>query len=229
MLLPLVLLLLGPATSAPAASEAVRYQLGFLRRPAQAPELPPEELKTIQAGHLANIGAMWKSGLLTAAGPFGEDTPLRGVLLFTCDAAAARKATAEDPAVKAGRLVLDLHEWTAPGGIGAAYRKLREADPAGQDEMVAYPLAFLLRGTAPAGAELLEAHRTHLESLRAEGKVLAHGPITGEQDLRAVVVFRPGSLEDARTWAEADPVVKGGHLKAELHTWWAAKGVIGSP
>jgi uncharacterized protein YciI len=238
MLAPLVLLLLGasPAPSAapapaarPAEDRTFRYQLGFLRRGPRPGEHTPEELERIQAGHLANIRAMWKQGVLTAAGPFGEDTPLRGVLLFTCDAETARRATAEDPAVKAGRLVLDLHVWVAQAGVGEAYRKLREAEPDGKDEMVTYPMAFLLAGGAPSSAEIAAGHRAHLERLRAQGKVLADGPIGGEAELQAVVVFRPGSLEEARALAEADPAVKAGHLKLEMHTWWAVKGVLPEP
>ena len=55
---------------------------------------------------------------LVVAGPFGDNGNLRGVFVFrvaTLDE--AKQLSATDPAVQAGRLVVDLHPWMVPEGI----------------------------------------------------------------------------------------------------------------
>jgi uncharacterized protein YciI len=91
--------------------------LGLLRRPADAPSFPKEKLEEIQAGHMANIQAMADSRDLAIAGPMGDDTALRGILVFrTTDPDHIRKLVERDPAVAAGRLRLDLLPWYVPEG-----------------------------------------------------------------------------------------------------------------
>jgi uncharacterized protein YciI len=98
--------------------EMDHYVMAFLKRgPKWTPEVTPETTK-IQEGHMANIRRMAASGKLILAGPFEDDTELRGVFLFRCSMEEARKEAAQDPAVKAGRLVLEFHPWFAPKGIG---------------------------------------------------------------------------------------------------------------
>jgi uncharacterized protein YciI len=91
--------------------------LGLLKRPADAPDLPKEEREQIQKGHMANIERMAASKDLAIAGPMGDDTALRGIFIFwTTDAARIRELVAADPAVKAGRLKLELFPWYVPDG-----------------------------------------------------------------------------------------------------------------
>lgn len=92
--------------------------LGLLRRPADAPAYPKEKIEEIQAGHMANIQSMADSKDLAIAGPMGDDTPLRGILIFrTTDPDKIRALVARDPAVRAGRLGLELYPWYVPEGV----------------------------------------------------------------------------------------------------------------
>ncbi len=44
-----------------------------------------------------------------------------------------------------------------------------------------------------------------------------------------VVVYEAASIEEARSLAEADPAVKAGRLKIEMHPWMVQKGIIREP
>ncbi len=64
----------------------------------------------IQAGHMKNIGRMADEGKLVVAGPFEDDWDVRGIYIFNvATVEEAQKLTATDPAIVAGRLVMELH------------------------------------------------------------------------------------------------------------------------
>src|SRR4030095_2430543 len=88
------------------------YYLGFLRR---GPKWTPDktsETEKLQAAHMANINAMAKTGKLVIAGPFENAGEYAGVYVFKVGSLDEAKQLAEsDPAVKAGRLVTDVHPW----------------------------------------------------------------------------------------------------------------------
>jgi uncharacterized protein YciI len=70
------------------------------------------ERSAIQAGHMANIRAMWQARKLIIAGPIGDDGDLRGIFIFRVPRLEdAQALVASDPAVKAGRLVGEIHPW----------------------------------------------------------------------------------------------------------------------
>ena len=98
--------------------EMTTYQVAFLKRgPNWTPTETPET-KAIQEGHMANIRRMGATGKLVIAGPFADDGDLRGLFIFRVDTLEEAKALAEqDPAVKAGRLVLEWHPWFAAKNI----------------------------------------------------------------------------------------------------------------
>jgi uncharacterized protein YciI len=72
----------------------------------------------IQKGHMANIQRFAKEGKLVVAGPFEDDGELRGIFVFNVATLEEAKALTEsDPAVKAGRLILELHPWYGSAAI----------------------------------------------------------------------------------------------------------------
>ncbi len=98
--------------------EMTNYVMGLLRKGPNWTSASTEESKRVQAGHLANINKMAATGKLIVAGPFSDNGELRGVFIFhkpTIDEAKAM--VADDPAVKAGRLVIELHPWFAAAGL----------------------------------------------------------------------------------------------------------------
>jgi len=64
------------------------------------------------------LESLHAQGKLVAAGPFLDDTSPRGLVIYRVkDVASAQALAAEDPAVKAGWLVLDAYPWLTLKGI----------------------------------------------------------------------------------------------------------------
>lgn len=94
------------------------YIFGLLvRGPKWTPDQTPETDK-IQEGHMANINRLAGLGKLVLAGPFFGEGERRGVFIFKVDSLnEAQTLTDTDPAVIAGRLKIELYQWTIPRGI----------------------------------------------------------------------------------------------------------------
>jgi len=93
------------------ARMAVVYMVFLKKGPAWTAAKTPET-SALQAAHMANIHALWQDKKLVIAGPMGDDADLRGIFVFdvaTLDEAKALAAS--DPAVKAGRLAVEIHPW----------------------------------------------------------------------------------------------------------------------
>ena len=94
------------------------YTVVVLRRPADAPEMPDDELDALQARHLAYRAGLAQQGLIVVNGPFDEqsDPSYRGMSIFACDPAEAARLSDGDPSVVAGRLAYDVMEWWTRSG-----------------------------------------------------------------------------------------------------------------
>ena len=94
------------------------YTLVLLRRPVDAPEMPEQELDALQSRHLAYRAQLRRQGVLVANGPLMEqsDPSQRGLSIFACDLAEARRLSDLDPSVEAGRLTYDVFEWWVAAG-----------------------------------------------------------------------------------------------------------------
>jgi len=88
-----------------------QYVIAFLKTGPNHDQDPVAAAR-LQNAHLANIRRMAKKGKLVLAGPFMDDGDLRGIYIFNVPTVEeARKLTETDPAIKAGRLTLELHPW----------------------------------------------------------------------------------------------------------------------
>ena len=94
------------------------YVMCLLRRPANAPQLPEDELGRLQAAHLAYRAGLYRDGKIVANGPFSEqtDVTLRGMSIFTTSLEETARLNDDDPLVVAGRLAYDLFEWWVAAG-----------------------------------------------------------------------------------------------------------------
>lgn len=82
-----------------------------------------EEAAQLMRAHLDNINRLAEEGVLVLAGPFLDGAELRGIYVFDVESVEeARSLTESDPAIKAGRLVMELHPWYG----SAALKELNE-------------------------------------------------------------------------------------------------------
>jgi uncharacterized protein len=88
-----------------------RYMMAFLKAGPNRNQ-DSATAANLQRAHMRNIQRMAKEGKLALAGPFLDDTGLQGIYIFNVESVEeARALTESDPAIKAGRLVMELHPW----------------------------------------------------------------------------------------------------------------------
>ncbi|MFI5285108.1 MAG: YciI family protein [Candidatus Dormibacteria bacterium] len=95
------------------------FELVLLRRPDAAPAYDEETLRRIQREHLEYHRALRASGDVATNGPVMDqrDESLRGLTFYkTGSLARAHELAEADPAVRAGRLVVDVMTWLCPPG-----------------------------------------------------------------------------------------------------------------
>ena len=71
----------------------------------------------IQEGHLAHLAELGRQRKICLAGPFADDSGIQGVVIYSTPTyEEAVKLASQDPAVLAGRLVVEIHPfWAAVG------------------------------------------------------------------------------------------------------------------
>ena len=107
------------------------YTVVFLRRPPDAPNLPPDELNEIQQQHLAFHAKMREVGKVVFNGPVSgpPDESLRGITIYRTSIEEAGRLANQDPAVQAGRLAVDVFTWyVQPGVLGDRPASILEAN-----------------------------------------------------------------------------------------------------
>lgn len=95
--------------------------------------------------------------------------------------------------------------------------------------MQQYFVAFLKEGDTQLQNEeeskrLQEAHLSHLKKMYDLGYADISGPFGDVGDITGITIYSVPTLEMADSLANADPMVKAGRLKIEVHPWWAPKG-----
>jgi uncharacterized protein YciI len=208
--------------------ELARYFFVLLTRPANAPQLSKEADDGLQEEHMANIRKMFAEHKMVIAGPFMDNTVLRGIFVFQAESAAQTKEWANsDPAVKAGRLSAEVHgPWLIePTDIRSP------TETSGLDQ---YSLVLMNRGengnpNAPEFVEALKQHAAFMKEMRAQGNLAVAGrfPLDDPGDLRGVAIFRVGAEQTSKV-LQSDPAVKAGLFKPEFHPWATGKEVLAS-
>jgi uncharacterized protein YciI len=216
-----------PTQNKPNAKPA-QYFFVLLNRPANAPQLSNEAGEKLQADHMANIRKMAAEHKLVIAGPFMDDTVLRGVFVFQADSAVQVQEWADsDPAVKAGHLSAEVHgPWLIdPSTIH------NPVEPPGFEQ---YTLVLMKRGehwnpNAPEFIDVMMQHSGFVNRMTEQGNLAIAGsfPFSDQGELRGVAIFRVGAEQTAKL-TQDDPTIRTGLLKTEIHPWGTGKGVLAS-
>ncbi|HNY41263.1 MAG TPA: YciI family protein [Bryobacteraceae bacterium] len=225
--LPLCLLLALPAL------HAEQYCFGFLNAAPNRADLPKDQLDQIQSAHLAHMTKMALQGHLLAAGPIPTPGGPRGIVIYRCQSIDQAVAwTSQDPAVVNKRLLIDMHLWNAPAGLGEPLSTALKSDPAAKYTMVQLPL-IILRKTPKAAAGIpesaLKSHFDFYTRLNAQGKVRIAGPFIDSPSIVGVFVLSAMTLDEAKTLMAADPLVAAGYATLEPHMWFVTGESIPKP
>ncbi len=109
------------------------FELVILRRPPDAPSDAEETLDRIQREHLAYGDSLRAAGHIVTNGPVLDqpDASMRGLAFYRAGSLdEARRLAAQDPAVRAGRLVVEVMTWWWwPGTMARPGRPLSVPDP----------------------------------------------------------------------------------------------------
>ena len=94
-----------------------KYVIAFLKAgPNRSQDSVTRE--KIQSAHMANIQRMADIGKLVVAGPMLDDSEIKGIYIFDVETVEeAKKLTETDPAIQAGRLIMELHPWYSSAAI----------------------------------------------------------------------------------------------------------------
>ncbi len=214
------------AQAPPPSAKPMQYFFVLLNRSANAPQLSKEAGEKLQEEHMANIRKMAAEHKLVIAGPFLDNTTLRGIFVLRAESAAQAKEWADsDPAVKAGRLSPEVH---GPWGIdpGAIHVP---AEPPGMEQ---YTLVLMKSGdrwnpSAPDFMDVMKQHHSFAMQMIDQGNLAIAGPFPFDDpgELRGVAIFRVGAEQTVKLTQE-DPIVKAGLLKGDIHPWATGKGVL---
>jgi uncharacterized protein YciI len=99
--------------------ELEAFELVLLRRPADAPTYDEATLERIQGEHIAFHAKLREAGHVVTNGPVLDqvDESLRGLTFYrTGSLEEARRLAELDPAVRAGRLAVEVMTWYCPAG-----------------------------------------------------------------------------------------------------------------
>ena len=204
----------------------VQFQMAILKMGPKWSATKEEDRNLILKQHFGNVVSMLESGKAVIAGPFGDDTGLAGIfILRSTSAEEAKTWVDDDPAIKAGLFVAEMHPWWSEDIFKKALTPLK---------MNTVYLGFLKKGpnrkdgdaNNPEVQQLQKDHLANINRLAQIKKLVAAGPFGDDGELRGLFVFRVGSMKEAEELAATDPMIKIDRLRLELHPWNVPEGVI---
>ncbi len=95
--------------------------------------------------------------------------------------------------------------------------------------MKQYWFVLYTKGDAPpldsaTSATTLKAHLAHQDEQAKRGLIQAGGPFGDNGDWRGLLLYDCETKEEVEGYLKADPFVRAGQLKYEVHPWYGAVG-----
>jgi uncharacterized protein YciI len=95
--------------------------------------------------------------------------------------------------------------------------------------MKQYWFVLYTKGDAPpldsaTSAATLKAHLAHQGEQAARGLIQVAGPFSDNGDWRGLLLYDCEAMEEVEGYLKADPFVRTGQLKYEVHPWYGAVG-----
>jgi uncharacterized protein len=88
------------------------YVMAFLKKGRKRWMIDSVTANKLQKAHMENIGRLVDEGKLVVAGPFTDNTDMRGIYIFDVRTVAeAQQLCSTDPAIQAESLTMELHPW----------------------------------------------------------------------------------------------------------------------
>ena len=204
----------------------VQFQMAIIGKGPKWVSTSNEERTVILQQHLQYAVSLLSSGREVIAGPFSEGTDLFGIfILRAITIAEAKSWIDDDPAVKAGLMVPEIHPWFSED----IFKKITLPK-----KMEVVYFGFLKKGSNrkegddknPEIQELQKAHIANIVRLAEMKKMVMAGPFGDDGELRGIFVFRVPSMKEAQDLAATDPMIKIDRLRIDLHPWHVPVGVI---
>jgi len=207
-------------------NKLVQFHMAIVKKGPNWTDAKTGEAQKVRQQHRSYVKSLVGSGKAVIAGPFGDDSEIRGIYIFRAANADEAKSWADaDPAAQAGQHINEMHPWWSEDIFVKSAASLRSE--------TVY-LGFLKRGpnrkegdgNTPEVQELQKAHIANINRLAETKKLVMAGPFGDNGDYRGIFVFRLGSLKEAQDLAATDPMIKIDRLRLELHAWTVPAGVI---
>lgn len=194
------------------SANAQPFTFVFLNTNPGKPELPKEQVDSLMAGHMANIGRLAKEGKLLIAGPFYDGGGI--FVLATASKDTAWEWLRTDPAVRANRWNIELLPYQPRRGgvcaVGETYTMTTY-------QFVRYTPVEGISGEQSRTA--WENHGRHLRTFAPADSVVAEGML-GEAE-SAIFIYRGEAKEE---FINADPAVQDKRLQATMRKIFIARG-----
>lgn len=206
------------------AHKMVEFHMALLKRGPKWTAVENAETKRLHQQHVDYVLSLIDSGKAIIAGPLTDGGDIDGVFVFRAKSAEEAKAWAEaDPTVAAGFRIAEMHPWWSEDIFGKATKPVK---------LTPMYLVFLTRGEkwtpekTPATEEIQKGHMANINRLAEMKKLIAAGPFGDNGRLRGILVFRVGSLDEAKALTATDPAVQAGRLAMQIHQWMVPEGVL---
>ena len=184
-----------------------------------------EEVAKMQKEHVNNLGALGRQGRGLAAGPLGDDGFIRGIVVLSLtNVSEIKDCFQPDPFVQNDILAVEAYRWLTD--------TTRFQKPFEPFKLAKHTLAVVKKGTNyeapkdPLTSATMLSLMPSLRSWAATGDLAVSGPLVDAGDLVRILLFIPENGETIRAALDADPAVKAGRLKVEVHPQFMGAGVL---